>query len=286
MSAGNSPGHAGGPLSDVTCVPPVGGEQARSAPETASGQPAGAASPQFHREAGLGSQRDVGLCFVSAAPQNCLPREFDTKSTNISQQKAHFISLPRTSERAKLGGLPSRLAGPPVPRVPATYGTCGHSSGCAGRAGGRGSWREDVPVKPQTMAGAHTDLGRPEGARKTQTKANTPSPSFLPGSLVCRGLGMMTVLGPLIINPHVWGSAMRLGPSLLDLRTLVLLDFPLTLPPAPLLPYPKTWSPSPLLSLLLVDSCFVRWRACWELRLWGQSSSASSGQRRAFSRVW
>lgn len=50
---------------------------------------------------------DSALC--PAASQSCLQREFDTKSTNISLHKAHFISLSRTSKRAKLGGLPNRL---------------------------------------------------------------------------------------------------------------------------------------------------------------------------------
>jgi len=87
----------GPPSPDLMVTPSFSGDPQRPGLHNSS-------DPQW--EACLSSEQDSGFCFVSC----CLRCEFDTKSINISLQKAYFLSLSRTSERAKLGGLPDRLS--------------------------------------------------------------------------------------------------------------------------------------------------------------------------------
>lgn len=73
-----------------------------------------------------------------------------------------------------------------------------------------------------------TDLGRSEEKKhKNQKQRQTLLSYFLP-FLICvaGGWRLIAVLGPLIINPYVKDSAVRLGPSLLNQWNLMLLNLP------------------------------------------------------------
>ena len=134
-----------------------------------------------------------------------------------------------------------------------------------------GSWRrKTVPRIPQAMGdglSTRTDLGRPEGKKtqKPRTKANTSFllPSYHAPNLCCWRLKIDYCLGASDYKPICVEFSCEIRTFLVEpMESHVIKPSLSTCHLFVSFPGPKTLSPFLLLSLLPVNSCFIRWRAC------------------------